>query len=173
MWWEPARGPVFRSLLSHVDVEGELESPTMSQGEPLPRPFLHHSQCLLYRGLSGDNAHPVVAILEVLRWAVNIWLYFWRTSFLCWCWPKINCLFPDLFDLRCCINGASKRSLSVWKVGKYDLVSYISWAPLSRNSPEFTAQYSPLSQPGDELENYWDWKFDHITWSSTADVVSQ
>lgn len=42
MWCEPIRGLVFRSLLSHVDVEGELESPTMSQGEPLPRPFLHH-----------------------------------------------------------------------------------------------------------------------------------
>lgn len=63
---------MFRSLLSHVDVEGELESPTMSQGEPLPRPFLHHSQCLLYRGLSGDETLPVAAILEVLSWPVNI-----------------------------------------------------------------------------------------------------
>lgn len=58
---------MFRSLLSHVDVEGELESPVMSQGEPLPRPFLHHhSQCLLYRGLSGDETHPLAATLEVL-----------------------------------------------------------------------------------------------------------
>lgn len=44
---------MFRSLLSHVDVEGELESPTMSQGEPLPRPFLHHSHCLRIDGFQA------------------------------------------------------------------------------------------------------------------------
>lgn len=66
---------MFRSLLSHVDVEGELESPTMSQGEPLPRPFRHHSQCLLYRGLSGDETHPVVPMLEVLSfWQHWLWI---------------------------------------------------------------------------------------------------
>lgn len=62
---------MFRSLLSHVDVEGELESPTMSQGEPLPRPFRHHSQCLLCRGISGDETNPLAAILEVLSFFCN------------------------------------------------------------------------------------------------------
>lgn len=39
----PFRGLSFRSLLSRVDVKGELESPAMSQGKPLSRPFHHHS----------------------------------------------------------------------------------------------------------------------------------
>ncbi|MEQ2226277.1 hypothetical protein ILYODFUR_025880 [Ilyodon furcidens] len=39
----PFRRLVFRSLLSRDDVEGELESPTVSQGKPLSRPFHHHS----------------------------------------------------------------------------------------------------------------------------------
>lgn len=56
---------MFRSLLSRVDIEGELESPNVSQGEPSPRPFHHYSQSLLYRGLSGDEMQPLAAILEV------------------------------------------------------------------------------------------------------------
>lgn len=87
---------MFRTLLSRVDVEGELESPTMSQGEPLPRPFRHHSQCLLYRGLSGDETHSLAAILEVLSFwqtpAVHTLIVFLENfavssencSFLCW-----------------------------------------------------------------------------------------
>lgn len=118
MWWEPVRGLVFRSLLSHVDSEGELESPTMSQGEPLPRPFLHHSQCLLYRGLSDEETQPMAAILEVLSWAVNIWLYFLRTcSFLCWFWPRkitVNSLIYSIWVIVLITLACSLPELSCY-----------------------------------------------------------